>query len=230
MVYSLAIVLFFLCLIHCLEEQESAALGVIDEPMPEEMEKSDSEGGQSSDDGFGVATGAKSKGQYSKLKEEDGKPQDRDGKPQTEKPKKRKEPGASADSAAKAKAKEKLQTQARTAIAAFQQVTPLGIWQGKRKDAEAKISKAQSLIQSLQGQADSDCDAQAKLLQEQVCEVERSLELLSIEYQGKTAEELQKLDDSYLARASELPADCLNAMLSDFGRGILEEGFLEKGH
>ena len=220
MVYSLAIVLFFLCLIHCLEEQESAALGVIDEPMPEEMEKSDSEGGQSSDDGFGVATGAKSKGQHSKLKEEDGKPQDRDGKPQTEKPKKRKEPGASADSAAKAKAKEKLQTQARTAIAAFQQVTPLGIWQGKRKDAEAKISKAQSLIQSLQGQADS----------EQVCEVERSLELLSIEYQGKTAEELQKLDDSYLARASELPADCLNAMLSDFGRGILEEGFLEKGH
>ena len=214
---------------HCLEEQESFALGVAEEePVQGEVE-SDSDAGQSSDDGFGVAAVPKNK---EKAKEKVEKRTDKPKEDESEKPvppKKRKEPGA-VDNAAKAKAKERLQTQAKTAIAAFQQVTPLAIWQGKRKDAEIKVSKAQSLIQSLQGQGDSDCDAQAKLLQEQVLEVERSLELLSIEYQGKTAEELQKLDDSFVARASELPADCLNAMLSDFGRGILEDGFLEKGH
>ena len=214
---------------HCLEEQESSALSVAEEPVQEEVE-CDSDAGQSSDDGFGVATVPKNN---EKAREKTEKHTDKSKEDEFEKPvpppRKRKEPGA-ADNAAKAKVKERLQTQAKTAIAAFQQVTPLGIWQGKRKDAETKVSKAQSLIQSLQGQGDSDCDAQAKLLQEKVLEVERSLEVLSIEYQGKTAEELQKLDDSFMARASELPADCLNAMLSDFGRGILEDGFLEKGH
>ena len=180
--------------------------------------------GHSSDDGFGFQrhqAQQTKKGNQQKVEKVDD-PQDSElAKPE----KRRKGDVAKAEKAEKAKKPDKLLVQGKTAATGIDAISPLMIWQGKAKDAEGKIQKAKAVIQSLENEGEAECVELANRLKDKVLGLEKNLELLTIDYNGRTAEELQKLDSSFMDRFCELPADCANAMVSDFGRALLEDSF-----
>ena len=216
------------CLSNCFElseEQEKLALGA--EAMDEGSEQDVAMGTDdehSSDDGFGFAKKAQVKDQ--KVPESLDQQKSEQKEPKAEKPRKRAAPADPTNKVEKAKKPEKLLAQGKTAAAAMDAISPLMIWQGKGKEAEGKIEKARAVIQSLENDGDPQCLEAAKHLKDKVLNLEKNLELLTIDYIGRAAEEFQKMDSDFLDRFCELPADCANAMLSDFGRALLEDSFV----
>lgn len=121
---------------------------------------------------------------------------------------------------------EKLMGKVDVTMTALQSITPLSLWQGsvKMKDVEARLQKAMDVSQKLE----ADPSSENKELGAKILEMAGATELLiEIVTTLRDAEKLHvflpRLDETFVERLSFLPGDCVNAILSDMGRKILQE-------
>lgn len=123
----------------------------------------------------------------------------------------------------------KLISQAKTLAGALEVITPLAYWQRavKPKDCETKIEKSYDVIAALEVAESEEARALANQLKEMAEGVLKFIETIGLfQYQlfeEDWTDQAQECDASSLERLCLLPADCLNAILSDIGRKLVEE-------
>lgn len=129
----------------------------------------------------------------------------------------------------------KVMSQAKTILGALEAITPLAYWQRtvKPKDSEAKIEKAFDLATALAEMPDDEAKALGKELQTKGEATLNSIETLNLvptqdseAGPGSVMEKVSKFEAGNLDKLCLLPADCLNAVLSDVGRKLLEQHVL----
>lgn len=194
------------------EADELAALhGVPEEPGDQEPEESDGDG-SSSESNFGVA----------EVKKKKGKDATTTGK---NKGGSRKAEPVKQEAADKS---EKAIERAAGVASALEPISPLMIWQGtaKEKDCATRASKALALAEGLSKDGRPEAKSMADKLKTASETMERNLETLSaLRFDETTSavEACRSFDPIFLERVASLPADCLNAVLCDWGRKILED-------
>ena len=110
----------------------------------------------------------------------------------------------------------------------LESLSPLMMWQGsaKEKDCAARASKALALAETLSKEGRPEAKSMADKLKTLSETVERNLELLTAlrpEEAGSTVAACGAFDSIFLQKVANLPADCLMAVLSDWGKKILED-------
>lgn len=103
-------------------------------------------------------------------------------------------------------------------------VTPLAIWQEsvKTKDVENRVAKAMDLAQKME-LGDSTAKEKANDLTSRAKLLTNYLEVLAFDVTGDLKTVLAAFDGAKMELLAQLPADCLNAVLSDIGRKVLED-------
>ena len=125
--------------------------------------------------------------------------------------------------------------QARATLGALEAITPIAYWQRtvKPKDCEAKIEKAFDLATALTQMPEEEAKTLGKELQTKGEAILNSIETLNLVPTqdseggpGGFIEKVSLFETGSLDKLCLLPADCLNAVLSDVGRKLLEERVL----
>ena len=125
--------------------------------------------------------------------------------------------------------------QARATLGALEAITPIAYWQRtvKPKDCEAKIEKAFDLATALTQMPEEEAKTLGKELQTKGEAILNSIETLNLvptqDSEGGSGGFIEKVslfETGSLDKLCLLPADCLNAVLSDVGRKLLEERVL----
>ena len=124
----------------------------------------------------------------------------------------------------------KLIAQGKTCLGALDVIVPLAYYQRtvKPKDAEMKIEKGLDLVTALENEGSEDAKNLAKELQtktETTLKWIETLQIFSFEFveENEVSKTLQSFEVADLERLCLLPADCLNALISDIGRRLVEE-------
>ena len=205
---------------HCWKADEAIALGRAEEQADEVPAEDDADSDASSESHFGVAKVAKKAA------------------PAPARAKKSEEKGGGPSSAVKAEEKtekgDKLIARAKQVISGLEAVTPLTIWQGtvKEKDCASRASKAYSIAEQLQKDGSAEAKELDNTLRNLADSVERNIELLNgirpLKDAADSSRTCQVYDPDTVMKIGSLPGDCLNAILADWGRHILQDNRLPR--
>ena len=117
----------------------------------------------------------------------------------------------------------KLAQMASKTLDSLTMITPLAIWQGsaKMKDIQSHVTRALELQAKLEAEGSSQSKVLANDLQEAATRMSKFSEaILSITMDGDLRGSVQSY--SYTEVFCSLPADCVNAILADLGRKLVE--------
>lgn len=125
---------------------------------------------------------------------------------------------------------DKLISKGKAALTSLEQISSCAIWQGtiKEKDIENRIHKAMEASSKLDQVGPHSAGDLSKQLSALAEKVENSRQLFSHIQMDKLPSTLPLIDQRSIEDIAKLPADCLNAMLSDIARKLLEDWPLKK--
>ena len=121
---------------------------------------------------------------------------------------------------------EKLMTKAKAINTTLNSTTALGMWQGmvKQKDVDTRIQKAYDSLASLEAETSEEGKNLHMDLKAGVALVENHASILA-DWDLSTLDisKLQNVTRDQVTMFATLPADCLNAMVADFGKKIIQD-------
>ena len=121
---------------------------------------------------------------------------------------------------------QKLMGKVEVIVNSLHSITPLALWQGsvKMKDVEARLQKAMDVSQKLEADPSPENHEMGAKILDMAGATELLIDMITaLRDAEKLHVYLPSLDETFVQRLSFLPGDCVNAMLADIGRKILQE-------
>ena len=132
---------------------------------------------------------------------------------------------------------EKLMSKAKAINSTLNSTTALSMWQGtvKQKDLDSRIQKAYDSLSSLETETTEEAKNLHMDLTAGVALVENHANILSAwDMSTVDINKLQNASSDKVTMVATLPSDCLNAMMSDFGKKVIQDitlvGWVEGCH
>ena len=154
---------------------------------------------------------------------------EKSGKPPTKKARKDGSTAAGKDDQDKS---QKLLARADTILQNLNMVTPLGLYMGKVKDADNRVSKAMDIMTKLESSGSSSARTKSLVSDLQTASNTVSTNTVVIGALRAAANAanaqdrrsaLEDFPQSHLDTFAALPADCINSVLADLGRKLIED-------
>ncbi|CAK9112467.1 Uncharacterized protein SCF082_LOCUS52143, partial [Durusdinium trenchii] len=132
---------------------------------------------------------------------------------------------------AEEKKHEKLLAKAKSTLSTLEALSPMAIWQGtvKEKDIGSRLEKAGQVITSLEKDGRDDAKSLIADLQTSMMAAETHVQLLCTDMAYDSLDELDKILPHVVDKVAKMPSDCLNAIMSDIGKKVIQDCDLAQG-